>query len=338
MLINDLDIFVCPHCKQKMTITVDSQENEEIISGTLRCPSNICFRIEKGLPDLMFPLQMEKSDAEITQWYNANADVYDEFLPLTFNTFREDENAVRHGLIDKLELKPDYKVLEVGAGTGRDSVIIAEKLSAKGELHLQDICAAIFSKCPEKMKRFEVPVKYHLGNACNLPFPDNYFDASFHFGGLNTFSDIPGFFREMNRVTKIGGKVVVGDESMPEWLRNTEFGQILMNSNPHYKYGLPLAHLPVSCRNVKLEWIIGGVFYVIDYRVGEGEPYADFDFPIPGPRGGTHRTRFHGHLEGVTMETKKLAREAMAASGKSMHQWLDEVVKNAAIKTLEQKK
>ena len=47
---------------------------------------------------------------------------------------------------------------------------------------------------------------------------------------------------------------------MPVWLRETEFGKVLMNSNPHYKYDLPLKHLPINARNVKLEWFIGLCF------------------------------------------------------------------------------
>jgi len=152
------------------------------------------------------------------------------------------------------------------------------------------------------------------------------FDAVYHFGGLNTFSDIARAFKEAVRVTKPGGKVVMGDESMPPWLRSTEFGKVLMNSNPHYVYPLPLAHLPVEARQTRLRWIIGEVFYVIDFVVGVGTPPANLDFSIPGPRGGTHRTRYYGQLEGVSPEAKRAAQEAAARSGKSMHDWLSELV------------
>jgi hypothetical protein len=39
-------------------------------------------------------------------------------------------------------------------------------------------------------------------------------------------------------------------------------------------------------------------------------------------------------LEGVTPETKKLAEQAREKRGISMHQWLDEVVRQAALKDL----
>jgi len=108
-----------------------------------------------------------------------------------------------------------------------------------------------------------------------------------------------------------------------------------MNSNPHYKYELPLDKLPREARNVKLEWFIGGVFYFISFDVGTGEPHANFDFEIPGARGGTHRTRYYGHLEGFTPEAIELAKKAREKSGKSMHKWLCDAVVNAASKELD---
>jgi hypothetical protein len=77
------------------------------------------------------------------------------------------------------------------------------------------------------------------------------------------------------------------------------------------------------------------VFYLIDFRVGEGEPTGNFDFEIPGPRGGTYRSRYLGQLEGVKVETKRLAEQAREKKCISMHDWLDEVVRQAALKDLE---
>ena len=167
-----------------------------------------------------------------------------------------------------------------------------------------------------------------------MPFSENFFDKVFHFGGLNTFGDIRRSFQEIVRVTKPGGRVVVGDESMPPWLRDTEFGKILINSNKHYEFDLPLKHLPIEARNVKIEWIIGGVFYVISFDIGEGAPSADFDFIIPGARGGTHRTRYYGNLEGLSEEAVALAKEAREKTKLSMHEWLNKAIKEYAERSL----
>ena len=61
---------------------------------------------------------------------------------------------------------------------------------------------------------------------------------------------------------------------------------------------------------------------------------ADVDFKIPETRGGTHRTRYYGHLEDITEEVIKLAYKAREKSGHSMHDWLDEIIKDSALKEL----
>ena len=99
---------------------------------------------------------------------------------------------------------------------------------------------------------------------------------------------------EMARVVKVGGKVVVGDEAVAPWMREREYGKILMNSNRLYAYEPPIDLLPDCARQTCLRWIIGNAYYLIDFRVGEGPPKVDMDLPIPGPRGGTHRSRYFG--------------------------------------------
>ena len=238
--------------------------------------------------------------------------------------------------MDALELKPSHRVLEISCGTGRDSEIIAHRLDSDGLFCLQDIAPAMLRRCRERLSGVGVPASFCQSNACYLPYPDKSFDAIYSFGGLGEFSDIKGSLREMVRVSKVGAKIVVGDESIPPWLRGTEFAGILSTTNKQFLAEVPLGDIPVEARQVCLRWVIGGVFYLIDFKVGEGEPAADFDFEIPGPRGGTYRTRYAGQLEGVSPDAKRLAELARKKKGVSMHQWLDTVVRQAAENDLRQ--
>ena len=184
--------------------------------------------------------------------------------------------------------------------------------------------------CRAKLAGSAVPTEFSVANSCHLPFPDGWFDAVFSFGGLGVFSDPGQGMREMARVTKPGGRVVTGDESMPPWLYETEYGRILLSNNPLFKKPIPFEQIPVEARDVVVRWVVGGVYYLIEFTVGSGEPKADFDLEIPGQRGGTLRTRYYGKLEGVTPQARDLARQASQKSGMSMHAWLDEVVRKAA--------
>ena len=302
--------------------------------GVLRSESGAHFDVVGGIPNFVDDTILKPEDRDSLEWYRHNAHSYDDFLPLTFQTIGVDENAERMRIVDELDLKEGQRVLETGCGSGRDSVRIAEVLES-GQLYLQDISPEILKLAVTKFEAIETDVNVHfaLANGYALPFPSNYFDRTFHFGGLNTFGHKKKALSEMTRVTKVGGRVVVGDESVPPWIRNTEFAKILMNSNPHFAHDVPLDTLPQEAKNMKLQWIMGDAFYLISFDKRDGEPVGDFDFKIPGWRGGTHRNRFYGQLEGVSPELKAQVIEAARKSDLSVADWLEhrlgEAVKDA---------
>ena len=108
------------------------------------------------------------------------------------------------------------------------------------------------------------------------------FDRVFHFGGLNNFGDLKKTFKEMTRVTKMGGKIVVGDEGIAPWLKNTEFGKMLTTSNPLFKNNIPIEHIPENARDITIKHVANGTFYIIKYSIGKGLPYlnSEIEFPI----------------------------------------------------------
>lgn len=298
---------------------------------------NNLFPLQDGLPNFIHPKILPQSDLDSLEWYKNNADSYDEYLPLTFQTFGVDEDAEREKLVDKLDLRPGDIVLETGCGSGRDSVKIAERIGKSGKLYLQDISPNIIRHAVNRFKTIKTKPEtyFSLANGYYLPFENGVFDKVFHFGGLNTFGDKKRALFEMTRVVKPGGRVVFGDENMPVWLRDTEFGKVLMNSNPHYRHNIPFEAIPINARNISVEWIMGGVFYAVNFDKGNGTPSVDLDFKIPGIRGGTHRTRYYGHLEGLSPEVIRLAKAARQKRNISMFDWLEEVIRSAAKKDLD---
>lgn len=325
--------YRCPESGKPFGLQQSRCDGQEVVSGHLLSSAGTSYVIADGVPDFTYPPTLHSADRKARAFYDGRVADYDRYLPLTFHTFGEDEEAVRRNMIDRLRLKPDACVLEVGCGTGRDSIQIAGRIP-DGQLFCQDISSAMLARCRERLSGSPAKVEFSVANASYLPFADNVFDAVFQFGGVGEFADIPRFFQEVARVTRPGGRVVVGDESMPPWLRETEFAKILTFTNPQFAAPLPLEHLPIQARNVNLQWIIGGTFYLIDFSVEEGTPPANLNFPIPGPRGGTHTTRYFGQLEGVTAETKALALRAREKQNISMHDWLDAVVRQAAEQAL----
>lgn len=324
---NKESIFITPDTHEKL---YEHHDGDHYLStGT-----GVKYKFINEFPDLTFPKNLEEKEKHTLEFYENRANVYDKFLYQTFKTHGENETDTRNGFIDKLNIKSDAKVLEIACGTGRDSELIAKRLGKNGQLVLQDISPAMLKVCQNKLEKTDLDKVFCISNAAYLPFPDHYFDAVYSFGGLGEFPEIKRSLAEMVRVTKIGGKVVVGDESMPPWLLDTYFCKVLAKTNPQFLADVPFKDIPVDARKVNIQWVIGGVFYLIDFEVGDGEPIGDFDYEVEGPRGGTLRTRLEGELEGVTKETKELAFKAAKAKGLSMHKWLDTLVKEAAKKDL----
>lgn len=323
-------IYICPATGSTLQLEIAKAVGDEVIEGVLRNSANTAFSIANGIPDFTWPHVLQESDAQTRQSYEDMAQEYDRYAELPFITYRADEHAVRERMVDKLELQTDAKVLEIGCGTGRGATHLARRLGKNGKLYLQEISPSLLAIAVKKLQALSIDAEFSLANGSYLPFPDNFFDAAHHFGGINTFAEISRCLSELARVVKPGGKVVVGDEGLGPWLRDTEMGRIMSNSNPLLKCEPPLQSLPDTATEVQLKYIMMGAFYVIEFRVASAPPLPDYHMQIPSARGGSHWTRYYGQLEGVSDEAKRLAQEARTKAGLSMHDWLERTVRDAA--------
>ena len=329
--------------KSPLALEQSEARADEVTEGCLISAGNVSYSLKNGIPHFIYPDQLSKIEQETKQQYEEyyTEEFYDNIMEWLFQSFYEDEEAVRETMVNALALKPQARVLEIGCGTGCDSYRIARRLDSEGELFLQDLSAAMVDITKKRLERdyeklgLSCKLNYFVSSARKLPFPDQSFDALFHFGGFNNFEDPKGTLAEFSRVVKEGGKIVVGDESVPPWLAGTTFGEIVCTNNPLFKYKAPLEHLPEGARDVNVRWLLGSCFYLIEFRVGNGPPPINLDLPHKGRRGGTMRTRYYGQLEGVSMEAKEMAQKAAEKKGVSLHEWLDQLVRSASQKDLQ---
>jgi SAM-dependent methyltransferase len=268
---------------------------------------------------------MERMSSDYT---GDSARAYDRGMEVLFQTFGADEQSLREELAQLLALSPGARVLETGCGTCRDTAHLASHSARVVATDLSNDMITIGRTRLSSTPLFE-RVRFCVSDADALPFGNATFDAAYHFGGLNLFADIRHGLAEMARVVKPNGRVVVGDEGVAPWLRACEFGKILINSNPLFRYQPPLDLLPVSARKVACRWVLNGAFYVIDFTVGKGEPFLDLDVEFPGHRGGSHRTRYFGKLDGVSPALKARVADAAARDGLSMTAWLEQTLRRA---------
>ena len=296
----------------------------------LRCSGGHFFPFAPGTDVPIFASEAENSN----EYSMANAaEIHDNALRWVFRTFAGSEPDLRRRLVARLGLPPGARFLVTGAGAGNDLPYLVAALAGEGEIHAQDFAKEMLlageARHREALGGTGIRLTFSVSDAMNLPFTDGYFDAAYHFGGINLFPDIVGGIAEMNRVVRPGGRVVIGDEGIAPWLAITELGKMLVNNNPLYAYAPPLASLPVTARDVRLTWELCNCFYVIDYQVSDQALPVDIDVPHLGRRGGTIRTRYAGKLEGIAPELRDEAYAEAVRRGLSRVAFLESALRDA---------
>ncbi|MCZ6766348.1 MAG: class I SAM-dependent methyltransferase [bacterium] len=118
----------------------------------------------------------------------------------------EDVYGTDNRIIDALEKYVDLhgkSVIEIGAGTGRDTDILAERCRDSLALDYSEESLRLMAKS------FRNPVKIVCGDALNLPFVEGSFDIVFHQGLLEHFRE-PGYLLDENiRILRPGGVLLV---------------------------------------------------------------------------------------------------------------------------------
>jgi SAM-dependent methyltransferase len=117
----------------------------------------------------------------------------------------------RKRLLEILAPSPGQRVLEVGPGTGYYSIEVAPKLG-DGTLVVFDIQQEMLDHVVrEADKRGIRNIEATLGDAQALPYDDDSFDAAYLVTVLGEIPDQDAALRELARVVRPGGPLVVGE-------------------------------------------------------------------------------------------------------------------------------
>lgn len=321
-------IYVCPKTRKSL---------REDKNGLLR-DDGVFYPFVKGsnsvnIPNFLAAYEQGEAAKKSLAMYDqkASAEIYRNFLDWLFQTFNESESSFRATLIGKLNLRRGNRVLITGCGLGDDIRPITDAIGPNGEVYANDLAAEMVVAASHYATLDQPSLNNIFFSVCDaklLPFPDDFLDGAFHFGGMNLFDDMKLSIGEMERVVKPGGRVVFGDEGVGPWLRNTEYGRIAINNNLLWATTAPIDLLPRNSMDVHLSWVLGNCFYVIDFEVSDIGPFMDIDVRHKGRRGGSMRTRYFGQLEGVTEESNKFVLEDAKRKGISVHDWLEQVIRN----------
>ena len=119
-------------------------------------------------------------------------------------------------IVKALDLKEDYKVLDIASGTGEPGLTIAAKVN-QGFVTAIDIAEGMLEVAREKQVEKNLHNFYTLAaDVCELPFENNSFDAISCRLGFMFFPDMQLAAKEMVRVLKPGGKLAISIWAEPE--------------------------------------------------------------------------------------------------------------------------
>ncbi|MEV4758173.1 demethylmenaquinone methyltransferase [Micromonospora sp. NPDC049559] len=166
---------------------------------------------------------LDKQPHEVAAMFDGVASRYD--LTNTVLSFGQDRGW-RRATRAALGLEPGERVLDVGAGTG----VSTEELARSGA-YVVGADLSLGMLLAGRRTRPEVPLL--AGDALRLPFGDATFDAVTISFALRNVADPDAALRELARVTRPGGRLVVCEFSQPtNPLFRTVYLSYLMGSLP----------------------------------------------------------------------------------------------------------
>jgi demethylmenaquinone methyltransferase / 2-methoxy-6-polyprenyl-1,4-benzoquinol methylase len=167
--------------------------------------------------------QLDKMPADVAAMFDAVArryDVTNDVLSLGL------DRRWRTAVVAAVDPRPGEVVLDLAAGTGTSSQPFADR-------------GARVVPCDFSLgmlgvgKRARPALDFTAGDATRLPFADDTFDAVTISFGLRNVVDPDAALREMLRVTRPGGRLVVCEFSHPTWSPfRTVYVEYLMRALP----------------------------------------------------------------------------------------------------------
>lgn len=121
-------------------------------------------------------------------------------------------SITRSRLRDILAPAPGERMLEVGPGTGYYSLDAARWVEPDGALDILDVQQEMLDHTVRRARESGISnIVPTRGDARKLPYPDGSFDGAFLVATLGETPDEDAALRELRRVLRSGGRLVVGE-------------------------------------------------------------------------------------------------------------------------------
>jgi len=160
---------------------------------------------------------LSKEETKISSMFSSIAKSYDLINDLmTFGLARR----WRRQLVDWSEVKSSDVVLDCATGTGDLALVFAQRMKPKNTLQTSsiknsvqitgiDFCKEMLELAPSKADSRGYKINFVHGDVMTMPFKDAQFDVISIAYGLRNVSDPIIAIREMARVCKPGGRILI---------------------------------------------------------------------------------------------------------------------------------
>ncbi|KAF5469156.1 hypothetical protein F2P56_013252 [Juglans regia] len=111
--------------------------------------------------------------------------------------------------VQKLELKPGQKVLDVGCGIGGGDFYMAENFDV--DVVGIDLSINMISFALERAIGLKCSVEFEVADCTKKTYPENTFDVIYSRDTILHIQDKPGLFRSFYKWLKPGGKILISD-------------------------------------------------------------------------------------------------------------------------------
>jgi demethylmenaquinone methyltransferase / 2-methoxy-6-polyprenyl-1,4-benzoquinol methylase len=122
----------------------------------------------------------------------------------------------RRRAVDKLDEKPNQRILDLACGTGDLALAAAKRLNNDCLVIAIDRAPLMLQIAAEKISRRRADsISLALGDGMALPVKDASIDAAMIAFGIRNMPDTSTCLREIHRLLNLGGKAVVLEFSLP---------------------------------------------------------------------------------------------------------------------------
>lgn len=153
---------------------------------------------------------------QVRERYNRQADAYQSrYTGLKGDYYRSFED---HLFLGHLAVR-DKRVLDLGTGRGRLALMLAAEAREVIGIDISEEMLRFAREAGEGVPN----VRFELGNALQLDYPDRYFDVVSSMGMFPYVRELGPFLREINRVLQPGGQLAFSVVNADEWKHTEKF-------------------------------------------------------------------------------------------------------------------